>query len=186
MRGSTMEVEPMAGSPSLWSARPPSASLTGCSWRELRERVSISSLLEAAGKLGQLRACGRRLVGPCPIHAGDNPNAFTVDPHRGLWYCFTRCRTGGDTIALAWYLCGRSWPQAATWLCQLAGQLPEPHPLNSHIPSQIDACARPFRPFTRSLRLDASHPFVTVHGNAVTQCGVPAESTALCDSVGRP
>ncbi len=37
-----------------------------------------------------------RLTGCCPIHNGDNPNAFHVDLKRNLFNCFTRC--GGGSI----------------------------------------------------------------------------------------
>ena len=36
------------------------------------------------------------LVGACPLHHGDNPNAFRVDKERNLFNCFTHC--GGGSI----------------------------------------------------------------------------------------
>ena len=45
----------------------------------------------------QLRDVGtNRLSGCCPIHHGDNPNAFHVDLKRNLFHCFTHC--GGGSI----------------------------------------------------------------------------------------
>lgn len=45
----------------------------------------------------QLRDVGKnRLSGCCPIHHGDNPNAFHVDLKRNLFHCFTHC--GGGSI----------------------------------------------------------------------------------------
>jgi DNA primase len=41
----------------------------------------------------------RNLRGRCPIHDGDNPQAFAVYPDEGRWYCF-RCSEGGDVIDL--------------------------------------------------------------------------------------
>lgn len=38
----------------------------------------------------------KRLSGCCPIHHGDNPNAFHVDLERNLFHCFTHC--GGGSI----------------------------------------------------------------------------------------
>jgi DNA primase len=37
-----------------------------------------------------------RLCGCCPIHQGDNANAFHVDLKRNLFHCFTHC--GGGSI----------------------------------------------------------------------------------------
>lgn len=37
-----------------------------------------------------------RLSGCCPLHNGDNPNAFHVDLQRNLFHCFTHC--GGGSI----------------------------------------------------------------------------------------
>ncbi len=46
-----------------------------------------------------LRFAGSSLRGPCPIHKGDNPEAFAVWPGEGRWHCF-RCNEGGDVIDL--------------------------------------------------------------------------------------
>ena len=41
-----------------------------------------------------VKPCGRRLIGPCPIHCGDNRGAFNLYPDghtsRGNWQCLTR------------------------------------------------------------------------------------------------
>lgn len=129
-------------------------------WRKLKEAVSITRILEAADKLSSFRRCGSRLVGPCPIHDGDNPRAFSVDPERGLWFCFSRCQRGGDSLALAWHLCGRSWARTTRWLEPLAARrLPEPivcpNPGSGRTSGQ-----RQFRPFTHALQLDPRHPFL--------------------------
>jgi DNA primase len=33
----------------------------------------------------------------CPIHGGDNPQAFALTPSKGLWYCHA-CGVGGDAV----------------------------------------------------------------------------------------
>ncbi len=49
-------------------------------------------------ELGPLRPVGRgRLAGRCPFHISKSGLSFTVDPARGLWYCFG-CQCGGDLI----------------------------------------------------------------------------------------
>lgn len=37
---------------------------------------------------------GRYWRGPCPIHGGDNPTAFSVDTETKGWTCFTHCGSG--------------------------------------------------------------------------------------------
>jgi DNA primase len=36
----------------------------------------------------------------CPIHGGDNPTAFVFNKENKLWFCHTRCNTGGDIYDL--------------------------------------------------------------------------------------
>ncbi len=36
--------------------------------------------------------------GCCPIHQGDNPNAFHVNTCKNVFYCFTGCGAGGNVI----------------------------------------------------------------------------------------
>ena len=44
-----------------------------------------------------LRRSGQhRLAGACPLHHGDNPNAFQLDTKKNLFRCFTHC--GGGSI----------------------------------------------------------------------------------------
>ena len=128
------------------------------SWSDLKSRVSIPQILARHGTANRFRRHGHRWIGPCPIHGGDNPTAFSVDLTRDLWYCFSRCQTGGDSIALAYRLCGGSWPRTARWLTQLAALAPA-----LMAPSSVSAPAaksRPiFRPFEHSLPLDPHHPF---------------------------
>lgn len=73
-------------------------------WREWKARVRIVQLLEDIGRLAEFRVSGRRLIGPCPVHGGDNRRALSIDLQRDLWFCFTRCQSGGDVIDLAWHL----------------------------------------------------------------------------------
>lgn len=128
------------------------------SWSDLKSRVRIPQILARHGTANRFRQRGHRWVGPCPIHGGDNPAAFSVDLTRGLWYCFSRCQTGGDSIALAYRLCGASWPRTARWLTQLAALVPGPM---APTPAPAPAVrSRPaFRAFDRSLPLDPHHPF---------------------------
>ena len=124
---------------------------------ELKKRVSIEAVLDAYGALSTLRARGpHRLVGPCPIHPNaDNPNAFVVDRTNNLWYCFSRCNRGGDLVELVRALGNLSYPQTRRFLARIASLHPGPdagHAQNL-LPNHH------FQPYTRALRLQASHPF---------------------------
>jgi DNA primase len=37
--------------------------------------------------------------GPCPLHGGNNPTAFSVDPQTLTWTCYTTCQRSGDALA---------------------------------------------------------------------------------------
>lgn len=127
-------------------------------FRRLKERVSVELVLAHRGLLDGLRLRGHCLVGPCPVHGGDNPRAFVVDRHRNLWRCFTGCDAGGDVVELVRRLDGLTYAQAACHLASLAAlrlPLPPPPPL----PPQ-----RPFRPFTACLKLDPEAPLLRQKG----------------------
>jgi len=74
---------------------------TGDAFAQVRQAITLSSYVETVVG-ARLRNSGRpgRFAGPCPVHGGDNPTAFTIDDEKGLWYCFTRCQTGGDIFSL--------------------------------------------------------------------------------------
>lgn len=122
-------------------------------FRRLKRTVTIEQVLAGKGLLGRLRRRGARWVGPCPIHRGDNPNAFLVHSASNIWHCFTGCDAGGDVVELARRLEGGSYRAAASYLASLAGTSP-PNPVTLPEP------ARPFRPFTRRLPLDPTAPFL--------------------------
>lgn len=130
-------------------------------WAQLKARVRIPHMLVARGLDSGFRVRRGRWVGPCPVHGGDNRTAFVVDIGRNLWHCFTRCG-GGDSLKLAYLLCGESWPRVAHWLTELAGQ-PQPADPARRPPSITGAQPSPlsgsFRRFPRALPLDPTHPF---------------------------
>lgn len=122
-------------------------------FKELKRRVSIEDVLAARNLLGGLRRCGDRLTGPCPLHGGDNPSAFVVDPSKNVWYCFSGCGQGGDVIELVRRLDGVPHHEAAS---RLAAMSPSARPE----PSRRTA----FRPFARSLDLDPDVPWLVAKG----------------------
>jgi DNA primase len=125
------------------------------------KRFSIEQLLLERGLLSQCRRHGDRITGPCPVHRGDNPNAFVVTLSRNLWYCFSRCQAGGDVIDLLARLDDVDRITAAR---RLAGILP-PHQPSVRTPADT-ACQqqRRFRPFTRTLKLDPRASFLQRKG----------------------
>jgi len=128
--------------------------------KTLRAQVPILQVLQARGIAGQLRRQGHRLVGVCPIHGGDNPAAFVVEPRRGWWFCFTRCQTGGDVIDLIQRLDRCSFRQALEALANHAPPSPKPRSLTTRL---VDA-KPPFRPFTRTVSLEPRAPFLQQKG----------------------
>lgn len=124
--------------------------------------VQIHSVLDAAGVLGKLRRRGDRLVGPCPLHGGDNATAFTVDLRLNRWYCFTNCSAGGDVVDLVRRLHRVGFPEAAAILRGLSSSLPP-------IPAAAAGALQPrakteFRAFRRSLPLEPDSPFLRAKG----------------------
>ncbi len=127
-------------------------------FRRLKRIVAIEQLLDDQGCLGHFKRRGQHLVGPCPIHRGDNPNAFVVHSTKKIWRCFTGCDAGGDLVELARRLQGGSYRDAAAYLATLAGT---PTPSSIRI---MPAQDRIFRPFTRQLPLDPTTPYLRQKG----------------------
>lgn len=98
------------------------------------------------------------LVGPCPLHRGDNPRAFVVHLGKGLWYCFTRCQRGGDVVELVRQLDGIGYAETAQRLAAMA-LTSQPRPVLASPPA-----ISPFQPFSRRLVLDANAPFLAAKG----------------------
>src|SRR5580704_12651874 len=91
----------------------------------LKAAVPIAQVLAAYGIAGNLRAAGpERLIGPCPLHRGDNPTAFRIHLTRNVWRCFTRCARGGNVLELVARLEGISIYQAGLRLQALVAQHP--------------------------------------------------------------
>ena len=117
--------------------------------------MSIEQVLECRGLLDALTRRGDRLVGPCPVHGGDNRTAFVVDCRRGWWRCFSGC-DGGDVVELVRRLDHCGYAQAARTLAGLAGEQP--------LPCRPPPPRASFQPYTRQLVLDPRHPFLRSRG----------------------
>jgi len=126
------------------------------SFSYLKKHVPIARVLAAYGLDSRLKAKNDQLIGPCPLHGGDNPTAFRVHLERGIWRCFTACG-GGDTVELIRRIHGCSYAQASRHLSRLARDCPSE-------PTQHQPVARNrssfFKPFTRSIPLNPKAPFL--------------------------
>jgi len=125
-------------------------------FRFLKTRVTIQHVLAARGLLATMHRHGHNLVGPCPIHHGDSTTAFVVSTVKDLWYCFTRCRSGGDVVDLVRRLDSCDYPSTALYLASLAGSVPAATRAKSDV--------KPFRPFTACLKLDPDASFLAHKG----------------------
>jgi DNA primase len=124
-------------------------------FKHLKQSVSIADVLSDRGLAEKFTKQGDRLVGPCPIHHGDNPHAFVVSMSKNLWHCFTRCNTGGDIIDFVRCLKKTSYRRTADYLAALA---------HTSLPHQCSSPgapkSQPFRPFTLCLNLDPFTPYL--------------------------
>jgi DNA primase len=121
----------------------------------LKRRVSIVMVLNDKGVMATMKKRADQLFGPCPVHGGDNPNAFVVSLSQNIWHCFTRCNAGGDVIELVRRLYGKNYRQTAVFLSSLAHTAETSQPL-----FPIHYRKKTFTPFTVGLRLDASTPWL--------------------------
>ena len=90
---------------------------------ELKQRVGIEQACEMLGM--NLKKAGAQLRGPCPICKEGGDRAFVVTPAKGLFYCFGKCRKGGDAITLAAEVQKSSLREAAEFLAAKAGLIPQ-------------------------------------------------------------
>jgi len=124
----------------------------------LKRLVSIERVLTARGAIASLKQRGQRLIGPCPVHHGDHPQAFVVDLSKDLWYCFTRCRGGGDVVELVQRMDHCPYPEIARYLASLAQVAPTPAKAKVTRPDSA------YQPYTRTLRLDPYAPLLAQKG----------------------
>ena len=120
---------------------------THLDFKLLKQTVSISQVLAAKGLTNHFKKRGDRLIGPCPIHGGDNPSAFVVSISKNLWYCFSGCQAGGDVIDLVRRLDHLSYRQTAACLASLASlSPPSPMASQSRQPTASLAAKTEYRP----------------------------------------
>jgi DNA primase len=127
-------------------------------FKYLKRRVSIAAVLQDKGLKTAFTKRGDQLFGPCPVHGGDNPNAFVINLSKNIWHCFTQCNAGGDVVKLVRRLDSKTYQQSAAYLASLANT-----PKASSLVHQTHM-KKAFRPFTKSLTLNASTPWLNKKG----------------------
>ena len=119
-------------------------------FKYLKARVSIAAVLQDKGIITAFRKRADQLVGPCPVHGGDNPNAFVINLSKNIWHCFTQCNAGGDVVKLVQRLDSKTYRQTAGYLASLTNT-----PKASSLIHQTHR-TKAFRLFTSPLTLNPS------------------------------
>jgi DNA primase len=83
---------------------------------QVREACDV---IELVGEHVRLRRRGRKYEGLCPFHDEKTPS-FSVDPDRGLYYCFG-CHQGGDVFKFVMQTERLSFPEAVERLARRFG-----------------------------------------------------------------
>lgn len=73
-----------------------------------------ADILQVVGETVNLKKAGRAWVGLCPFHQEKTPS-FSVDPDKGLYYCFG-CQRGGDVFRFVQELHHLEFAEAVRWL----------------------------------------------------------------------
>ena len=96
--------------------------------RDVVDRVrEASDIVEVIGDHVRLRRRGRTFEGLCPFHEEKTPS-FSVDPDKGLYYCFG-CHQGGDIFKFLMQVARLSFPEAVEQIARRYGvQLPQRSP----------------------------------------------------------
>jgi DNA primase len=146
----------------------------------LKKIIPIPAVLDDKGLLDTFKRQGGRLVGPCPLHGGDNPNAFAVILDKNLWYCFTGCN-GGDIVDLVRRLDSKNFQQTLHYLRTRA----ERRQTRLSLPP---ARRQPFKPFVGKLVLDhralwLQHKGITPQTAALFDVGAYCGKGFLADSI---
>jgi DNA primase len=134
--------------------------------KDLKKQVDIGQVLEAYGLCGRLKHHGDQLIGPCPLHGGDNPTAFRVHLMRNIWNCFTACG-GGDTVDLICNIEKCTKASAARIIRRMTATPPMSLPLRADSQRHVSTSKSTFRPFRRKIPLNPRTPFLQ-HNKGIT------------------
>jgi CHC2 zinc finger len=128
----------------------------GLSYREIARLVPLRSVLDRYGV--ELKGRGNRRRGKCPIHKGDNPDAFVIDLVKDEWFCFSpKCNRGGGVVALVAALEGVPGREAAKRLTDWYSLSSPPKPAAVPAQSSDDAVPTPKPKTARSVKMSESN-----------------------------
>lgn len=143
---------------------------------KIRVELSMQAILENYG-ITSLQRKGDSLFGCCPIHHGDNPNAFHVNLKKNLWNCFTR-HHGGDTLSFIMQYENVGFKEAA----QIAERIISSSQ-NIKIKSQSGNSIDEFKsnsPLRFALNLNPNHKYLRQRG--LTRDTIEYFGIGFCDS----
>jgi DNA primase len=83
--------------------------------KKIKQQVSMMQLIRYY-KIDIRQRKKNAWTGACPIHKGDNKNAFHVNTDKNVFYCFTVCASGGNVIDFVMRMENLSFYKAALWL----------------------------------------------------------------------
>ncbi len=87
--------------------------------RLVQEILDKTDIVAVIGDHVRLTKKGGRWLGLCPFHSERSPS-FSVDPDKGLFYCFG-CQKGGSAVQFLMELDKQSFPEAMEELAKRAG-----------------------------------------------------------------
>lgn len=67
-------------------------------FRSIKDRVSITQILEHYGLRDRFTGRDDGLRGRCPFHQGTNPTEFSIGLSKNCWNCLGQCRRGGNVL----------------------------------------------------------------------------------------
>ena len=89
----------------------------------LKDSVPLLTVLEHYNLAGKLRRISdRELRGPCPLHHGDNENAFAVNVDKNRWKCYTHCGGWNSSLDVIMQVEGCDVKKAARILIDIASK----------------------------------------------------------------
>ena len=130
--------------------------------KEIKSRLSIETVLNHYGLLNNIRQKGSSFVGPCPIHGGDNLNAFHVNVEQNIWNCFTR-NHGGNVFDMIRELEKCSFKEALK-IAKSILTCPGTQFLPRTIPKKPQKKIVNNQPLKFKLNLDGKHPYLKERG----------------------
>ncbi|MGY0013225.1 CHC2 zinc finger domain-containing protein [Bacillus anthracis] len=88
--------------------------------KKLTDKMDVRAILEELN-FQHIKSAGSEIKACCECHGGDNPTAFTINRHTGVWYCHTGCQAGGDIFDVIMQVNEVGFKQAVIWLANLQG-----------------------------------------------------------------